>query len=233
MRDSSPLAKTQYATIIRSLVQFPWPDQQGAFSPIMSKPSVDAFLSNSLFNPSSEPSLASARESAVSLPSAFQGLDLLLVSSPPPSLSLLSPSVANLPFSLADPAPPLGDAVQKARPRYIFWGEGEGFWEREPFGWAGEGGKDERWTRAVKLGALGGEEHQGVKKARVSHIRSLLETWCRAELAVVLRVHAARSIARGAFARQTCQRDSESVCDAGRCPNGSKQPGLKEAPNCR
>jgi len=58
--------------------------------------------------------------------------------------------------------------VEKARPRYVFWGEGEGFWEREPFGWAGEGGKEERWTRSVKLGALGGEDMPGVKKARVS-----------------------------------------------------------------
>ena len=50
----------------------------------------------------------------------------------------------------------------------MFWGEGEGFWEREPFGWAGENGQDERWTRAVKLGALGGEDAPGTKKARVS-----------------------------------------------------------------
>lgn len=49
----------------------------------------------------------------------------------------------------------------------MFWAEGEGFWEREPFGWAAEaGGKEERWTRAVKLGALGAEGEG--KKARVS-----------------------------------------------------------------
>jgi hypothetical protein len=50
----------------------------------------------------------------------------------------------------------------------MFWGEGEGFWEREPWGWQGSNGKDERWTRSVKLGSLGSEEPQGVKKARVS-----------------------------------------------------------------
>ena len=49
----------------------------------------------------------------------------------------------------------------------MFWGDGEGFWEREPWGWTGVGGREERWTRAVKLGALG-EEREGGKKARVS-----------------------------------------------------------------
>ena len=137
-------------------------EDTGPYSPILSKPSVDAFLANPLFNPSTEPSLASARESAISLPPAFQGVDLLLVSQPPPSLSLLSTSAATLPFPLAEPAAPLAEVVQKSKPRYMFWAEGEGFWEREPWGWIGENGKEERWTRAVKLGALG-----DAKKARV------------------------------------------------------------------
>lgn len=50
----------------------------------------------------------------------------------------------------------------------MFWADGEGFWEREPFGWAGPDGKDERWTRAVKLGALGALGNPGAgKPARV------------------------------------------------------------------
>jgi hypothetical protein len=50
----------------------------------------------------------------------------------------------------------------------MFWSDGPGFWEREPFGWTGQDDKEERWTRAVKLGALGGEEIEGGKKARAS-----------------------------------------------------------------
>lgn len=179
------------------------------FSPIITKPSVDSYLSNPLFNPSSEPSLASARESAVSLSSAFQGVDLLLLSSPPPSLSLLSPAAASLPFPLAQTVPPLGEVVTKCRPRYIFWGEGEGFWEREPFGWTGENEKEERWTRAVKLGALGGEEPQGVKKARVSCC--LLESLPELTTSVVLRIHATSSITIGRFTGETDKLYSESV----------------------
>ena len=49
----------------------------------------------------------------------------------------------------------------------MFWGEGDGFWEREPWGWAGSAGREERWTRAIKLGCLGGDAEVG-KKARVS-----------------------------------------------------------------
>ena len=135
----------------------------------MSKPSVESFIASPLFNPSSEPSLLSARDSAVALPSAFQGVDLLITSAPPPSLKLLSPSAGGLNFPLSEPAAPLVEAVKKSRPRYLFWADGEGFWEREPLGWEAEG-KQERWTRAVKLGALGAEEPQGGKKARVSSI---------------------------------------------------------------
>jgi hypothetical protein len=47
----------------------------------------------------------------------------------------------------------------------MFWAEGEGYWEREPISWQEEG-KEVRWTRAVKLGALGAEGEG--KKARVS-----------------------------------------------------------------
>jgi hypothetical protein len=47
----------------------------------------------------------------------------------------------------------------------MFWAEGEGYWEREPISWQ-EGGEEVRWTRAVKLGALGAEGEG--KKARVS-----------------------------------------------------------------
>lgn len=66
----------------------------------------------------------------------------------------------------------LAEIVRKARPRYAFWADGEGFWEREPFGWnAAGGGGEERWTRAVKLGQLGAETTG--KKARVSLYRML------------------------------------------------------------
>ena len=57
----------------------------------------------------------------------------------------------------------------------MFWGEGEGFWEREPWSWIGPGRKEERWTRAVKLGALGGEGAEGGKKARVRELSLALQ----------------------------------------------------------
>ncbi len=142
---------------------------QGPFASHISQSSLDALLTNHLFNPPTDAtiSLASARESSAALPSAFSGVDLLLLSAPPPSLSLLSPSFPSLGFPLATPAAPLAQVVKKCRPRYVFWGDGEGFWEREPWGWTSKAGKEERWTRAVKLGALGGEG-EGVNKARVS-----------------------------------------------------------------
>lgn len=56
--------------------------------------------------------------------------------------------------------------MEKTRPRYMFWSEGDGFWEREPIGWM-EADGEKRWTRSVKLGALG-EQGEG-KKTRVSH----------------------------------------------------------------
>lgn len=113
-------------------------------------------------------SLASAKQSAAVLPAAFQGIDLLLFSSPAPPISSLSPSFATSGISLINPAPSLEEIIKKAKPRYLLWGNGEGFWEREPWGWASPSGKEERWTRAVKLGALGGEVPAGGKKARVN-----------------------------------------------------------------
>ncbi|OCF75228.1 nuclear protein [Kwoniella mangroviensis CBS 8886] len=139
------------------------------FSPVISKDSISAILSHPILtgataNPSE--SLASAKQEASALPSAFQGVDLLLLSSPSPHLSTLSPSYASSGVSLAQSAPPLEEVVRRAKPRYLLWGDGEGFWEREPWGWTGPTGKEERWTRAVKLGALGGEAPTGGKKAR-------------------------------------------------------------------
>ena len=136
----------------------------------MSQTSVDSLLANPLFNPAaSDPttSLASARQSSAALPPAFQGLDLLILSSPPPSLSLLSPSVASLSHPLATPADPLAEVVKRTRPRYMLWADGEGFWEREPFGWRDAREKEERWTRSIKLGGFGGAAPEGGKKARV------------------------------------------------------------------
>jgi hypothetical protein len=71
---------------------------------------------------------------------------------------------------LATPAPPLADVVKRTRPRYLFWADGDGFWEREPWGWAGADGKDERFTRAIKLGHLGAPPPAEGKPARVSYL---------------------------------------------------------------
>ncbi|WWC60538.1 uncharacterized protein I303_103112 [Kwoniella dejecticola CBS 10117] len=139
------------------------------FSPIISKDSISTILNNPLLSPAVAnvaDSLASAKQELSALPPAFQGVDLLLFSSPPPHLSTLSPSYPTSGVSLATPAPPLEEVVRRAKPRYLLWGDGEGFWEREPWGWVGANGKEERWTRAVKLGALGGEAPAGGKKAR-------------------------------------------------------------------
>ena len=149
---------------------------KGPLSPIMSKPAIDGLLANPALNPpsSSEDSLASAKKTRVALPSAFTGVDILLVSSPPPSLSLYSTSFASLGFQLATPASPLSDVVVKARPRYMFWADGAGFWEREPFGWWDRNGKEERWTRAVKLGHFGVSPADGQQKPRVRTSPGLL-----------------------------------------------------------
>ena len=147
---------------------------QELVSPAITANDISTLLSNPLITPPTDaaPSLASARDGAVALPSPFQGVDLLIGTPPPPSLALLSPSFPSSGLSIASPAPPLADVIKKARPRYVFWSEGEGFWEREPLGWAGPGGSEERWTRAVKLGALGGEASQTQKKARVSFLHA-------------------------------------------------------------
>lgn len=142
---------------------------QGIYSPTITKPSLTQLLANPLLTPQQpqNPSdLASARNTSQALPSAFQGLDLLLVHQPPPSLSLMSPSFASSGIALAEAAAPIEDVLKKGRPRYLFWSDGEGFWEREPFGWANAAGREERWTRGVKLGSLGAEGDG--KKARVS-----------------------------------------------------------------
>lgn len=128
---------------------------------------MQSVLSHSVLSPAADGSLSAAKDAASALPSAFQGVDVLLTTSPPPSLSLLSPSFSTSGVQLANPAPPLTDVVKAARPRYLFWSEGPGFWEREPFGWPGPKG-DERWTRAIKLGPLGAIADGG-KPARVSY----------------------------------------------------------------
>jgi hypothetical protein len=110
-------------------------------------------------------SLADAR--ITPLPSAFQGLDLLLLPTAPPGISLLSSSFASSGVTVSQSALEVAELVRRARPRYAFWADGEGFWEREPFGWQAAGGGEERWTRAVKLGQLGAEGT--AKKARVSY----------------------------------------------------------------
>lgn len=109
----------------------------------------------------SQPSLASLKNPQPT------GVDILLLHSPPPSLSLLSPSCTKLDFSLGTGAVPFGDLVRRTRPRYIFWAGGgeDGFWEREPFGWTGADG---RYTRAIKIGNFGGPPApEGKKKPRV------------------------------------------------------------------
>lgn len=130
----------------------------------MKKAGLAGVLSHSALSAAADGSLSAAKDA---LPTAFQGVDVLLSTSPPPALSLLSPSFSAAGVQLAPPAPPLADVVKAARPRYLFWADGPGFWEREPFGWPGPGGKDERWTRTIKLGPLGAIADGG-KPARVS-----------------------------------------------------------------
>jgi hypothetical protein len=93
------------------------------------------------------------------LPHAFHGLDLLVLPTAPPLASQLSTTSSG-----TYPASPdvLADAIKGGRPRYVLWSDPQGFWEREPFGWS-DGGAEDRWTRCVKLGALGSEQ-----KSRVS-----------------------------------------------------------------
>ncbi|TXT04943.1 hypothetical protein VHUM_04026 [Vanrija humicola] len=135
-------------------------------SPFITKTTISTLLSNPIVSPEEQASsLEAAKEQASALPSAFHGVDVLLTTSPPPALSLLSPSFPGLGFPLAAPAPPLLEVVKRTRPRYLFWADGPGFWEREPWGWTGPGGKEERWTRAIKLGALGAPSANG-KPAR-------------------------------------------------------------------
>ncbi|ORX34113.1 hypothetical protein BD324DRAFT_636665 [Kockovaella imperatae] len=146
------------------------------YTPVMAKPAIDALLSSSALNPTlndASSSLASARQSSSALPTAFQGLDLLILSAPPPHLSLLSTTVASLGHPLATAAEPLAEVVKKARPRYMLWADGEGFWEREPFGWKSSSGREERWTRSVKLGAFGALTPEGGKKTRWFYAFSL------------------------------------------------------------
>jgi hypothetical protein len=146
-------------------------------TPLITSTGVQTLLDHPALSPPSQAdtdSLAAARSSGP-LPAAFQGIDLLLSFAPPPSLSLLSPSFTSSGIALADTASPLGEVIKKAKPRYTFWADGEGFWEREPFGWTSEqGGKEDRFTRAVKLGALGAEGDG--KKARVGGTAFSYET---------------------------------------------------------
>lgn len=160
---TSALCSGKLALILASL--------QGIYSPQITKPSIQSILSHSLLSPAATSatgeSLASARSSATPLPTPFQGLDLLLLHVPPPSLSILSPGFAKSGITSSEGAEPLVEVVKKSRPRYMFWSEGDGYWEREPFAWESSAGKEERWTRGVKLGALGGEAGPDGKKARV------------------------------------------------------------------
>lgn len=134
------------------------------YSPVITKSSIASILSHPVLAGPEADSLSAAKDR---LTPAFHGVDVMITTSPPPSLSLLSPSFPTLGVALATPAPPLAEVVKHARPRYLFWAGGEGFWEREPFGWASPSGKEERWTRAVKLGALGAVSPANGKPARV------------------------------------------------------------------
>lgn len=99
------------------------------------------------------------------------GLDILLLQTPPPSLSLLSPTFNQLEFNIGQGASPLVDVIRRAKPRYVFFMGGkdgeDGFWEREPFGWDGVGSEG-RFTRCIRMGQFGGPPPaEGQKKARV------------------------------------------------------------------
>lgn len=138
------------------------------FSQYLSATGTSTLLSNPLCQPASTTnsidSLISAK--AAPLPPAFHGFDLLLLPSAPPSTTEGSASFASsgMAASSAD-IPVLADILKGGRPRYAFWSDADGFWEREPFGWVSPGGHvEDRWTRCVKLGALGAEGEG--KKAR-------------------------------------------------------------------
>jgi hypothetical protein len=130
-----------------------------ALSHHLSSSAVNTLLSNPLLNPLATDSFANAK---APLPPAFHGLDLLLLPSAPPGVSQLSTSFAASGVNATGGQEVLADAIKGGRPRYVFWSDPQGFWEREPFGWA-SGASEDRWTRCVKLGALGSEQ-----KARVS-----------------------------------------------------------------
>ncbi|BEJ18171.1 hypothetical protein CspHIS471_0704480 [Cutaneotrichosporon sp. HIS471] len=145
----------------------------GPYTPVITQNSIAQLLSHKeISGPSQDSMLEAAKEKASALPPAFHGVDIFITTSPPPSLSLLSPSFPSSGISLATAAPPLAELVKLSRPRYLFWADGEGFWEREPFGWPGGKG-DERWTRAVKLGAVGAVGKGAGKPARWFYATSL------------------------------------------------------------
>ncbi|CDZ96519.1 Uncharacterized conserved protein [Phaffia rhodozyma] len=105
------------------------------------------------------------------------GLDILLLQTPPPSLSLLSPSFNGLEFNVGQGATPLVEIIRRAKPRYVFFMGGrdgeDGFWEREPFGWDGAGSEG-RYTRCIRMGRFGGPPPlDGQKKARSFYAFSL------------------------------------------------------------
>lgn len=92
----------------------------------------------------------------------------------------------------------------------MFWSQGDGFWEREPVGWI-DGGSEKRWTRSVKLGALG-DQAEG-KKTRVGPER-MSGCWAlvsRTDPAVVLRIQPASTNACHGGTEPTHQRYRKPV----------------------
>lgn len=104
------------------------------------------------------------------IPLHQRGIDLLLLATPPPDITVFS---RNAPASASETstAPYIKKLITAARPRYMLWGaqddetaDGQSaYWEREPFGWDSTGKlREDRFTRAVKLDTFGGPK--GAKK---------------------------------------------------------------------
>lgn len=139
---------------------------QGTTSPYLHQSSLKSLVDHQLFAPTTSQPISLANARSVPLPTPFQGLDLLVLPTSPPDIASLSPSFPSTGITLGQLPAEVRDLLIKSRPRYLFWADSQAFWEREPFGWTGIAGQEERWTRTVKLGALGGEAEG--KKPRVS-----------------------------------------------------------------
>ncbi len=119
-----------------------------------------------------------------------KGIDLLLLSNPPPFIEQHSatcppvksnestgPAGLGLPNKPAPINEPFALFLQHTRPRYMLWSTSAGMdkseekWEREPFGWRSGGTGEDRFTRAVRVERLGDVEgDEAGSKRKVSSL---------------------------------------------------------------